>query len=167
MGAMSVLFLMGILSSIFIFFITIFIVIVAYSVMSYVFESMALRLMTKNLWNKEGMRVWIPFYNKSIFGKIVGYKALGMISSCLTLISFLLSMYFFFYQQLKMVLFLVLLLMLIITFILDTFIAHRIYMNVSPRYGDILTATTILSLGLLRPLFLFLVRNKFHDIKTY
>ncbi len=162
MGAMSVLFLMGILSSIFIFFITIFIVIVAYSVMSYVFETMALRTMTKN----EGIRIWIPFYNKSIFGEIVGYKALGMISSCLTLISFLLSMYFFFYQQLKMVLFLILLLILINTFILDTFIVHRIYMNVSPRYGDVLTATTILSLGLLRPLFLFLVRNKFHDIKN-
>ncbi len=39
-------------------------------------------------------------------------------------------------------------------------------MNVSPRYGDFLTIITILSLGLLRPLFLFLVRNKFHDIKN-
>ena len=45
-------------------------------------------------------------------------------------------------------------------FILDTLIAHRIYKSRAGKYGDVLTVFTVLSLGLLRPVFLFAVRNR-------
>ena len=44
--------------------------------------------------------------------------------------------------------------------LLDTLIAHRIYKSRAGKYGDVLTVFTVLSLGLLRPVFLFAVRNR-------
>ena len=49
---------------------------------------------------------------------------------------------------------------LLAVFILDTLIAHRIYKSRAGKYGDVLTVFTVLSLGLLRPVFLFAVRNR-------
>lgn len=53
-----------------------------------------------------------------------------------------------------------LLMALLAVFILDTLIAHRIYKSRAGKYGDVLTVFTVLSLGLLRPVFLFAVRNR-------
>ena len=44
--------------------------------------------------------------------------------------------------------------------ILDTIISHKIYISHTNKYRDILTIFNILSFGLLRPIFLFMVRNK-------
>ena len=49
---------------------------------------------------------------------------------------------------------------LMTTFILDAVIAHNIYKSRSEQHGELLTAFHILSLGLLRPIFLFALRNK-------
>ena len=57
-------------------------------------------------------------------------------------------------------LFIVLIISLIVTFILDTIISHKIYKARANKYGDILTIFNILSFGLLRPIFLFILRNK-------
>lgn len=56
--------------------------------------------------------------------------------------------------------FILLLMALLAVFILDTLIAHRIYKSRAGKYGDVLTVFTVLSLGLLRPVFLFAVRNR-------
>ena len=64
------------------------------------------------------------------------------------------------HKELEIVLFIILIISLIITFILDTIISHKIYISHTNKYGDILTIFNILSFGLLRPIFLFMVRNK-------
>ena len=48
----------------------------------------------------------------------------------------------------------------ILGFVLDMIPAHKIYKSVTSRYGDILTIVSVLSLGLLRPVILFIIRNK-------
>ena len=49
---------------------------------------------------------------------------------------------------------------LMTTFILNAVIAHNIYTSRTNRYGDVLSVLHVLSFGLLRPIFLFALRNK-------
>ena len=83
-----------------------------------------------------------------------------MISCFLSFISVLLGIRFYIQQELEVALFIVLIISLIVTFILDTIISHKIYKTRANKYGDILTIFNILSFGLLRPIFLFILRNK-------
>ena len=109
---------------------------------------------------KNTFTAWIPFYNKYLLGKIAGNKIMGGISCILSFIAICLGTRFYINKELEIVLFIILVISLIITFILDTMIAHRIYKSRANKYGDILTVFNILSLGLLRPIFLFIIRNK-------
>ena len=132
MGGFSVVVLMSILSFIYLFFIAIFVAVILYIIMSY----------------------------KYLLGKIAGNKIMGAISGILSFIAICLGTRFYINKELEIVLFIILVISLIITFILDTMIAHRIYKSRTNKYGDILTVFNILSLGLLRPIFLFIIRNK-------
>ena len=160
MGGISVVVLMSILSFIYLFFITMFVGVLLYIIISYIFEGISIMSMSKNMGYKNTFTAWIPFYNKYLLGKIAGNKIMGVISGVLSFISIFLGICFYINKELKIVLFIILTISLIITFILDTMIAHRIYKSRANKYGDILTVFNILSLGLLRPIFLFIIRNK-------
>ena len=73
--------LMGMLSAMYVFFIAVIAVLIIYFAVSYVFESIAAMGMCKNLYYKHSGTAWIPFYNKYLFGKIAGNKALGTFQS--------------------------------------------------------------------------------------
>ncbi len=160
MGGFSVVVLMSMISFIYLFFIAIFVAVVLYIIMSYTFQGISIMCMSKNMGYKNTFTAWIPFYNKYLLGKIAGNKIMGVISGVLSFISIFLGICFYINKELKIVLFIILTISLIITFILDTMITHRIYKSRAKKYGDILTVFNILSLGLLRPIFLFIVRNK-------
>ena len=146
MGGLSVIVLMNILLFLYIFFITIFVAIILYMVISYTFEGISIMCMSKNMGYKNTFTAWIPFY-------------MGIISGILSFVSICLGIYFYIHKELEIVLFIILIISLIITFILDTIISHKIYISHTNKYGDILTIFNILSFGLLRPIFLFIVRN--------
>ena len=116
--------------------------------------------MSKNMGYKNTFTAWIPFYNKYLLGSIAGNKIMGILSGVLSFVSICLGIYFYIHKELEIVLFIILIISLIITFILDTIISHKIYISHTNKYGDILTIFNILSFGLLRPIFLFIVRNK-------
>lgn len=160
MGSLSVIVLMSMLSFIFLFFITIFIAAILYTIISYTFQGISIMCMCKNMKYKNTFIAWIPFYNKYLLGKIANNKIMGVLSGFLSLISICLATYFYIHKELEIVPFIILIVILIITFILDTIIAHRIFKSRTSKYGDILTVFNILSLGLLRPIFLFIIRNK-------
>ena len=160
MGGFSVVVLMSMISFIYLFFIAIFVAVVLYIIISYTFQGISIMCMSKNMGYKNTFTAWIPFYNKYLLGKIAGNKIMGVISGVLSFISIFLGICFYINKELKIVLFIILTISLIITFILDTMITHRIYKSRAKKYGDILTVFNILSLGLLRPIFLFIVRNK-------
>ena len=160
MGGFSIVVLMSILSFIYLFFIAIFVSVVLYIMISYTFQSISIMCMSKNMGYKNAFTAWIPFYNKFLLGKIAGNKIIGGISSILTLISIFLGTRFYIHRELEIALFIILIISLIVAFILDTIIAHKIYKSHTKKYGDILTVFNILSFGLLRPIFLFIIRNK-------
>ena len=154
MGGLSVIVLMNILLFLYIFFITIFVAIILYMVISYTFEGISIICMSKNTGYKNTFTAWIPFYNKYLLGSIAGNKIMGIISGTLSFVSICLGIYFYIHKELEIVLFIILIISLIITFI-----SHKIYISHTNKYGDILTIFNILSFGLLRPIFLFIVRN--------
>ena len=156
MAGFSISILMSIIMFMYLFFIAIFVAIILYLIISYTFEGISIMCMGKKLKYKNIFTAWIPFYNKYVLGKISNSKVLGMISCVLSFISVLLGIRFYIQQELEVALFIV----LIISLIVDTIISHKIYKARANKYGDILTIFNILSFGLLRPIFLFILRNK-------
>ena len=159
MGGISVLILISILSAIFYFFVAIFLILMAYLLFTYVFESIALMQIYKNAHDSRYWQAWIPFYNKYLLGKAAHSNRLGGILALNNCLIILLGFYFYHFQSFHAVLFVVFLLLLLCGFVLDCFLSHKIFKQVSARYADILTLFSVLSLGVLRVIFLFLIRK--------
>ena len=159
MAGFGVLIVSGILSAIFLFFIAVFAAAAAYIMASYVLEGFSIACMRKKAGDAHTFPAWIPFYSKYLLGKLADRRVMGAVSALLTLLSVCLCVYFYVCRELNTLWFILLLMALSAVFILDTLIAHRIYKSRS-KYGDILTVFTVLSLGLLRPVFLFAVRSR-------
>lgn len=160
MGGISVLVLFGIMSSLLYLFFTMFLVIIIYIVITYVFESIALKRMMSNLQYKNSFTAWIPFYNKFLLGKIAGNKKLGIILAIVDLITACSGIYCYNQNTYIVQGFIVFLICILISFILNTILSDKIYKKAINKYSDILTIFSVLSLGSLRPIFLFLVRNR-------
>ena len=161
MGGISVLILISFLSAIFYFFVAIFLIIMAYLLFIYIFESLALMGIYKNANNSKYWQVWIPFYNKYLLGEAAHSKKIGILLALNNLLVIFLGIYFYHGQVFHAGLFVVFLLLLLIGFILDCVLSHKIFKKASDRYGDILTVLSVLSLGILRVIFMFLIRNRY------
>ena len=164
MGGISVLFLMSILSFMFFIFVTIFLATILYAVMTYIFESISIMCICKNLQYKAPFTAWIPFYNKYLLGKISGNKILGVILAITNIATFFMGIYCYSLSTFSPISFGVFLVCMLLGFILDIVISHKIYKNVTNKYADILTILSVLSLGILRPIILFVIRNKINEI---
>ena len=81
MGGVSVLILLGFLSAMFFVLAALFFAVVIYLVVEYIFESIAIHKMCKNLKYKHCFTAWIPFYNKYLMGQISKSQAEGIIVS--------------------------------------------------------------------------------------
>lgn len=160
MVGFSIAIFMSILYFIYLLFIAIFAAAILYLIISYTFEGISIMCMSKKLKYKDTFAAWIPFYNKYMLGKIAKSRTIGLISGILYFVSLSLSIYFYIHNKLETALFIILIISLIVTFILDTIISHKIYKARTSKYSDILTIFSILTFGLLRPIFLFIVRNK-------
>ena len=86
MGGISVLLLLGILSTIFWFFVAIFVIIAIYLLITYIFESVAISRINKNQKCNATFTAWIPFYNKYLLGKIANLKNQGIVLGIINII---------------------------------------------------------------------------------
>ena len=93
MGGLSVIFLMSILSFIFLIYISLLVITVIYVIISYIFEGMTITTINKNLNHKHQYTAWIPFYNKYLLGTIAGNKVLGYLTAILNFINISLTKY--------------------------------------------------------------------------
>ncbi len=156
MGGISVLFLMSIFS----FILFAHIAIIIYEIAVYIFESVSIMCMCKNLKYKAPIIAWLPFYNKYLLGKIAGSKSLGIILSSLNFLmvgSLILS----YSKNLNSGVFsIIFLICALVGFLFDIIVAHKIYDKAEIKYGDLLTVFSVLTVGILRPIFLFMIRNK-------
>lgn len=161
MGGFSILLVMlGTMSVFFFFMIAIFLLIIASMIITYIFESIALMKMSKNLGYPLSGTAWIPFYHKYILGKIAENKVLGIIlaiDDMLTLVVWIGYCLWGNDQPMVGILFLV---CVLISFILNIILTHKVYTRFEKKRRDIYTVLSVLTFGFLRPIFLFLVRNK-------
>lgn len=160
MGGMIVLLLIGLMSAIFFLFIAMSIIIVIYLLIVYIFESIFIMKVLKNSRKKTYLLAWIPFYNKYLLGRIANKKVLGVMSALTGLTLTGMSIYFYINSIFDVKLFSFFLVLVLIDFIINIVISHRIFKKALVKYGDILTIISVLTLGLLRPIFLFAIRNK-------
>lgn len=155
MGGVGMFIILGILSAIYTVFLAVFFIIVIYLLVSYVFESLALHTMS----NYKTLS-WVPCLNKYCLGSLVKKEKMGLVLTIVDLMMVILGSYLFLSGAYSALLFLLLLLLTAVSFVLNTILAHLIFKERSARFGDIYTILSVLSLGLLRPIFMFVLRNK-------
>ena len=154
MGALSVFFLMGILSTLFLIFVSLFIGILCTYVVGYLFEG----FLVSSLLDTKNYRGWIPFYNKYLLGNITGDHVLGIISSLCAFPVLIIGYVLFAMDELNYCLFVVFLIILIIGFIVDHIIAYH-FLSKRCKYASWLIVLSVFSCGFLRPIILFITKN--------
>lgn len=154
MGALSVFFLMGILSTLFLIFVSLFIGILCTYVVGYLFEG----FLVSSLLDTKHYRGWIPFYNKYLLGNITGDHVLGIISSICAFPVLIIGYVLFVMDELNYLLFVVFLVILIIGFIVDHIIAYH-FLSKRCKYASWLIVLSVFSCGFLRPIILFVTKN--------
>ena len=160
MGGISVIFLMGIFSVWVFVFTAIFATIVIFAVINYIFESISISCIGNKMNCSFKFISWIPFYNKFLLGKIGGNKIIGGILGILNLFIVLFGIYFFVNTKTNYIIVCIFILCLLLSFILDTILSYKIYSKAVNKYSSLLTVLNILSIGILRPIILFVIRNK-------
>lgn len=160
MGALSVFFLMGILSTLFLIFVSLFIGILCTYVVGYLFEG----FLVSSLLDTKNYRGWIPFYNKYLLGNITGDHVLGIISSLCAFPVLIIGYVLFAMDELNYLLFVVFLVILIIGFIVDHIIAYH-FLSKRCKYASWLIVLSVFSCGFLRPVILFITKNYNHVSK--
>ena len=126
----------------------------------YVFESFGLMKINKNLGLKYNWAAWIPIYNKFLLGKIAVKPLAGIILSILWLIKTILCIFTYFFITTYYLVILTVCIV-IITFIIEMIIVSKLYEKYSKK-NEVLTVLSIVTLGLLEPIFIFALRNKKH-----
>ena len=160
MGGISVIFLMCIFSVWVFVFTAIFATIVIFAVINYIFESISISCIGNKMNCSFKFISWIPFYNKFLLGKIGGNKIIGGILGILNLFIVLFGIYFFVNTKTNYIIVCIFILCLLLSFILDTILSYKIYSKAVNKYSSLLTVLNILSIGILRPIILFVIRNK-------
>ena len=161
MGALSVFFLMGILSTLFLIFVSLFIGILCTYVVGYLFEG----FLVSSLLDTKNYRGWIPFYNKYLLGNITGDHVLGIISSLCAFPVLIIGYVLFAMDELNYLLFVVFLVILIIGFIVDHIIAYH-FLSKRCKYASWFIVLSVFSCGFLRPVILFITKNYNHVSKS-
>lgn len=161
MGALSVFFLMGILSTLFLIFVSLFIGMLCTYVVGYLFEG----FLVSSLLDTKHYRGWIPFYNKYLLGNITGDRVLGIISSICAFPVLIIGYVLFVMDELNYLLFVVFLVVLIIGFIVDHIIAYH-FLSKRCKYASWLIVLSVFSCGFLRPIILFVTKDYNHVSKS-
>lgn len=160
MGGISVFVLLGILTSVFLIFVIVTLIIGLYLLINYIFESIFLYKVNKE---KHKIVAWIPFYNKYLLGKIADHKTLGIVLSVIDIVNIILFMISYKFHSLPSninnIIFFLIILLLILSFIFNIVLSHSIMKKITPKFVDVLTILNIFTLGFSRPIILFLMRN--------
>ena len=154
MGGLSVFFLMGILSTLFLVFVSLFVGILCTYIVGYLFEG----FLVSSLLDNKNYRGWIPFYNKYLLGNITGDHVLGIISSICALPVLIIGYVLFVMIELNYLLFAVFLVILIVGFITDHIIAYH-FLSKRCKYASWLIVLSVFSCGFLRPIILLLTKD--------
>ncbi|MBQ7278018.1 MAG: hypothetical protein IJR17_02315 [Clostridia bacterium] len=158
MAGFGIVTLMSVLTVLFLCLLALLEVLLLFALARYILQAFTIRSMGGGRVHPAG--AWIPFYQSYCLGRLTGHQVLGALSGCFSLGS--LGILVCFYSRgwtFQPYLFAALLLLQTLTFLFNTLIAHAVFIDRWPQYGWLLTTFCVLSLGLLRPIFLFALRK--------
>ena len=163
MGGISVLIMMGLLSSILIFFLVLFIIIIFYLVLSYIFESIALFNMLKNFNSSNKYLAFIPIIKKYSLGTLANKNTLGTILCVIDFLKWLSLILFMFIVPSNLVTptFLIFIVCFIINSVINIYLSFQLLKNIVPKFKDVITVINSITLGIFNPFILFLIRDKY------
>lgn len=154
MGGISTLLLPVIFGTMFI----VFILYIIYIIINYILESI---FIYKN--NEKKVNSFIPIYNKVILGKIIKKEKLGKKIMIIDILLLIVIIYSFIpirtSKELDDIVNIILIIILVINFILNTILSNEILKKITQKFYKILTALNIITLGITRPIFLFVLKN--------
>ena len=123
-----------------------------YLLYSYIFESLFCTYVSQSRW------CWIPVWGQYLMGQTTGSRKLGLALALDHLIIIVLCCAS--YSKYVETVVVLLLLLIVLGVALKAIVAHRLYKIAAPERYKVLSVISILSLGLLRPIFLFALRKK-------
>ena len=163
MGGISVLILMGLLSIAFFLIVIAVLIAIVYKMVAYVLNSIAIMCMCRHLGYKAPALAWIPFYDKYLLGKIAKSKMLGGLLMLLNIATICFWTYLYMQYEFQAIVFGIVLLPKVFSFILQMIILHKIYMSTISKRASIMTVFSVVSFGILTPIFLFVAKDKLKD----
>lgn len=128
---------------------------ILYLLYSYLLESVFCMRYSKSAGLKHPALAWIAFWGQYLLGKAAGMKYLGAALAVDHII--ILLLYICCGTSYYVVMYGLLLLFVAAGFVLKAVICHRIYKIAVPGYYKLLSVLCVISLGVLRPVFLLFV----------
>ncbi len=159
MGGISVFVMLGMFTSVYLIFLIMFLAIIFYILLNYIFESIFLYSVVKRKNYDKKFLCWIPIYNKVIFGDISGNKKIGIWLALIDALIMILIIGMNFIFKDTTLISLITLFLLITDFCLETLLAHSVIKKAVSKIADILTLLNVFTLGISRPVILFIIRN--------
>ena len=159
MCGISVFVMLGMFTSVYLIFLIMFLAIIFYILLNYIFESIFLYSVVKRKNYDKKFLCWIPIYNKVIFGDISGNKKIGIWLALIDALIMILIIGMNFIFKDTTLISLITLFLLITDFCLETLLAHSVIKKAVSKIADILTLLNVFTLGISRPVILFIIRN--------
>lgn len=131
---------------------------IIYLIYSWLFESLFCACICKDVWQKSPVQGWIPLWGQYLLGKAAGSRGLGAALAAVHLMVLVLSGSIA--AELVRVDGMVYLLCIVLAVVLKAIAAHRLYKMAAPGQYKVLSVISILTLGVVRPAFLFAIRKK-------
>lgn len=158
MGGLSILLILGILMSMYVFFLIVLIIFIIYLCVNYIFECLFLHHVS------QAKTSWIPFYKKYLLGKVANKSSQGIMLMIVDIFIFLFIVIGVFATHLPAMvnyfLFWATLILIAISFIFNIYLSHWIMKKTNNHLIDLFTVINVLTLGFSRSLILFLLKHQ-------
>lgn len=129
-----------------------------YLLYAYILESIFLMNVCRSLDMGAPWQGWIPFYSQYLFGKAAGKSRVGILVALAHLAAVALAVWFL--RDPLQVNWYGTLLAVVTGIVGKMLLAARIFKTWAGERGKLYTVLSVVSLGILRPTFLFLIRKK-------
>lgn len=146
----------------YVFVVLILLALAVYFLYAYTLESLSVMRILRGAGKKGAVLAWVPFYKQYLLGKIAGCPKLGAAVALDYLAAAVLCLLPNVAERYLVYIALAILALLVLAFVLKSMLYHRIYQLAAPKRYDLFTIFGVVTLGILRPAFLFALKNKVH-----
>ena len=157
MGGFSLTIMLMAMASIFYGALLLGIILIIAKFILYVFECFGIMKLNDNMEYSHSWTAWVPVYHKFLLGRVGKEPQIGICLCIFSLIKWILFFAAVFTEN--NYLWLSWIGIMLVTFILEMITLHKVY-KIHTKYNEVFTVLSIISVGILEPIFLFVIRNK-------